>query len=96
MELDWSRYSIVNVKSVGIKTMDKVYSLIDIRTAEIMRLLKGVDIGHVDFPSIKLEDYDGSAAEIARLVRAKWRSSHRSNSKSHNSIRERNGNCYSL
>ena len=63
-------------QSVGIKTMDKVYSLIDIRTSEIMRLLKGVDIGEVDFPNYKIDDYDGSAAEIARLIRAKWRLPH--------------------
>jgi Zn-dependent peptidase ImmA (M78 family)/DNA-binding XRE family transcriptional regulator len=63
-------------QGISIRTMDKVYSLIDIRTNEISRILRGVDIGEVDFPCFNLDDYDGSAAEIARLVRAKWRMPH--------------------
>jgi Zn-dependent peptidase ImmA (M78 family)/DNA-binding XRE family transcriptional regulator len=63
-------------QSIGIKTMDKVYSLIDIRTSEISRMLKGVDIGELDFPLFNLDDYDGSASEVARLVKAKWRVPH--------------------
>jgi Zn-dependent peptidase ImmA (M78 family)/DNA-binding XRE family transcriptional regulator len=63
-------------QSVGIKTLDKVYSLIDIRTTEISRLLKGVDLGEVDFPYFNIDDYDGSAGEVARFVRAKWRLPH--------------------
>ena len=63
-------------QSISIKTMDKVYSLIDIRTTEISRMLKGVDIGTLDFPHFDIDDYDGSAKEVARLVRAKWRIPH--------------------
>jgi Zn-dependent peptidase ImmA (M78 family)/transcriptional regulator with XRE-family HTH domain len=60
-------------QSVGMKPMAKIYSLIEIRTNEIAKMLKGVDIGELDFPQYSLEDYDGSPHEIARLVRAKWR-----------------------
>lgn len=63
-------------QSLGIKTMSKVYSLIDIRTTEISRMIKGVEIDELDFPQYNMEDYDGSAKEIARLVRAKWRLPH--------------------
>ena len=60
-------------QSVGIKALDKVYSLIDIRTNEISKMLKGVELGAVDVPCFNLEDYDGDASEIARMVKAKWR-----------------------
>jgi len=63
-------------QSVGIKTMDKIYSLIDIRTNEISKMLKGVEIGNVDFPLFNIDDFDGNASEIARLVKAKWRIPH--------------------
>jgi Zn-dependent peptidase ImmA (M78 family)/DNA-binding XRE family transcriptional regulator len=63
-------------QSIGIKTMDRVYSLIDIRTNEISKLLKGVEIGELGFPHFDIDDYDGSAAEIARMVRAKWNIPH--------------------
>jgi Zn-dependent peptidase ImmA (M78 family)/transcriptional regulator with XRE-family HTH domain len=61
-------------QSVGVKTLNKIYSLIDIRRNEISRLLRGVDIGTIDFPSFSLEDY--SPSEIARMVRAQWRVPH--------------------
>lgn len=63
-------------QNIGIKTMNKIYSLIDIRTSEISRLLKGVDIGDIDFPTFNIDDFDCSATEIARLIRAKWRLPH--------------------
>ncbi|MFH1381763.1 MAG: XRE family transcriptional regulator [Chloroflexota bacterium] len=63
-------------QSVGIKTLDKIYSLIDIRTSEISKMLKGVDIGTIDFPFFNIDDYDGNASEIARMIRAKWRVPH--------------------
>jgi len=59
-------------QTISIKTMDKIYSLIDVRTAEISKLLKGVELPNVDFPTFNIDDYDGSAKEVARLVRAKW------------------------
>jgi Zn-dependent peptidase ImmA (M78 family)/DNA-binding XRE family transcriptional regulator len=62
--------------SVGIKTLDKVYSQIDIRTSEISTMLKGVEIGEPDFPHFNIEDFDEDAAGIARLVRAKWHIPH--------------------
>uniref|UniRef100_A0A6M3JR57 Putative peptidase n=1 Tax=viral metagenome TaxID=1070528 RepID=A0A6M3JR57_9ZZZZ len=63
-------------QSVGMKTMSKVYSLIDIRTSELSRLLKDVVVGDFDIPQINLDDYDGSPKEIAKLVRAKWKLPH--------------------
>jgi len=63
-------------QSVGNKIMDKVYSLIDIRTSEIAKLLKGVDIGNIDIRPMNIDDFDGSVAEIARIVRAGWHLPH--------------------
>ncbi len=63
-------------QSVGMKTIGKIYSLIDIRTTELTRMLKDVSIDDFDFPQFNIEDYDGSAKEVARLVRARWRLPH--------------------
>ena len=63
-------------QSIGIKTLDKTYASIDLRTNEISKMLKGVDMGNLDFPCLAIDDYDGDVAEIARMVRAKWHLPH--------------------
>jgi len=63
-------------QSVTNRTLDKAYSLIDIRTSEISKLLKGVDISAIEIRSIDINDYDGSAEEVARIVRAGWHLPH--------------------
>ncbi len=63
-------------QSIGIKTLDKIYSLIGLRTNEISNMLKGVDMGNIDFPCLGIDDYDGDASEIARMVKAKWHIPH--------------------
>lgn len=61
---------------VSNKLLDKIYATIDIRTNEITKLLKSVDIGSIDIQPINVNDYDGNAKEVARIVRASWHIPH--------------------
>lgn len=60
-----------NVSSKSIKT---IHASIYIRTLHIAKLLRGVDIEGVNnIIPFNIDDFDGDAEEIARLVRINWK-----------------------
>jgi Zn-dependent peptidase ImmA (M78 family)/transcriptional regulator with XRE-family HTH domain len=63
-------------RCVSNRLLNKIYALIDIRTNEIARLLKSVETGTIDILPINVNDYDGNAKEVARIVRASWNMPH--------------------
>lgn len=61
---------------VSDRTLNKIYAQINIRIMHLSKLLKGVEIDDVDIRPISIEDFDGSAKEVARMVRAGWHLPH--------------------
>lgn len=59
-------------QSLSEKMLCKIHANINVRTMNISELLNGVDIGDVEIRPIELSDFDGSAKEVARIVRASW------------------------
>jgi len=58
-------------QDVPKRDLTKIYAQIDIRTKHVEALLRSVDFP-VNVPRIDIEEYDGQADEVARLVRASW------------------------
>jgi Zn-dependent peptidase ImmA (M78 family)/DNA-binding XRE family transcriptional regulator len=60
-------------KSIRDKQLEKWHAEFDIRRLNLARLLQGVDIeAPSEFPRFDIDEHDGGAVEIARLVRATW------------------------
>lgn len=63
-------------KDISDKLLNQIYANIHLRLRELERLMDAVDIGKVNIKPIQVDDFDGNAAEVARLVRASWRLPH--------------------
>jgi Zn-dependent peptidase ImmA (M78 family) len=59
-------------KDVSEKLLNQIYAKIHLRLREIEKLIKEVDIGKVGIRPIQLDDFNGDAAEVARLIRVSW------------------------
>lgn len=58
-------------RALPARTLRKLHAEISIRTMNIMRLLRSVEINHGEIPHLDLDDW-GSPTEIARALRAQW------------------------
>lgn len=58
-------------QNVGSRLLGKIYAQINIRRIQLKNLLKSVDID-INIPRLDIDEYNGSAEDIAALVRAKW------------------------
>jgi len=63
-------------KDISEKLLNQIYAKIHLRLREIEKLINEVDIGEVDVRPIQIDDFDGNAAEVARLIRVDWRLPH--------------------
>lgn len=54
------------------RKLDAIHAQINIRRMHMTRLLRNVEIGNVNVPSLDVEDFDGKVQDIARAVRAWW------------------------
>jgi len=63
-------------RSVTEKTLNKIYAQINIRRLNLVKMLKGVEIGDINIRPIDMDEFDGNVKDIARLVRAKWHLPH--------------------
>ncbi len=63
-------------KSVTDRVLNKAYARIYLRTTEIGKLLRNVNIGDTDIRPIDIDAFDNDASEIARMVRASWHLQH--------------------
>jgi len=59
-------------QNIPNKILNAVYAQVSIRTMNIRKLLRGVNIGKVNIRQIDLADFDDKPKEIARIVRAGW------------------------
>lgn len=60
-------------QNVSNKILNTIYAQINIRSMNMKRLLRGVNMGTVGIKQIDLGDFDHSPKEVARVVRAAWR-----------------------
>jgi Zn-dependent peptidase ImmA (M78 family)/transcriptional regulator with XRE-family HTH domain len=61
-------------QKISSRTLKKIHASIFIRTIHIAKLLRGVDIEEmVKFVPFNIDDFDGDAGEVARLVRINWK-----------------------
>ena len=60
-------------QNVPNKILNAIYAQINVRSMNMKKLLRGVNIGTVDIKQIDLGDFDDSPKEVARVVRAGWR-----------------------
>jgi Zn-dependent peptidase ImmA (M78 family)/transcriptional regulator with XRE-family HTH domain len=60
-------------QNITNKILNAVYAQVSIRSMNIEKLLRGVNIGEVSIRQIDLGDFDGKPKEVARIVRAGWR-----------------------
>lgn len=58
-------------QDIPMKVMQRIYAIIEVRIRHIVELLRSVEIP-CNVRQIPISDYDGNAADIARLVRATW------------------------
>jgi Zn-dependent peptidase ImmA (M78 family) len=63
-------------KDISDKLLNQIYAKIHLRLREIEKLINEVDIGKVDIRPIQVDDFNGDAAEVARLVRVGWHLPH--------------------
>lgn len=63
-------------KDVSEKLLNQIYARIHLRLREIEKLITEVDIGKVDIRPIQVDDFDGDASEVGRLIRASWQLPH--------------------
>lgn len=61
---------------VAEKTLNKIYSQINIRRMNLIKMLRGVEIGEINIRPIHMDEFDGNAKDVARLVRARWHLPH--------------------
>lgn len=60
-------------QSLGSATQRRIFAEINIKRIQVMRLLKAAQIEERHpLPQLAVEDYHGSAAEVAQAVRASW------------------------
>lgn len=59
-------------QSLSNKIEGKIHSQINIRSIHLLKLLRAVDIIDCKIPSLDIDEYDGNAEEIARIIRASW------------------------
>lgn len=59
-------------KDVSERLLNQIYARIHLRLREIEKLISEVDIGQVDIRPVQIDDFDGGAAEVARLIRVGW------------------------
>lgn len=62
-------------QTVTPKDLKQIYSIINVLTMNISKLLQSVDIGNIDIPALDVGEYD-SVEDIARLTRAVFRLPH--------------------
>lgn len=59
--------------NLGVKVLDSVEAELNIRIMNLRRLLKATELQpELPLPKLDIDEYDGDAAEIARLVRRSW------------------------
>jgi len=59
-------------QSLSNRALTKIHASIYIRTMQITRLLRGVETIENKIKPINIDDFDGDASEVARVVRIKW------------------------
>lgn len=59
-------------QSTSKKLMQRLYAQINIRRIHVDRLLRGAEIAECKIHSHDIDEYEGRADEIARIVRAEW------------------------
>lgn len=60
-------------QSISVLTLKKIQAEFNIRTMELEKLLDGAEIqSENEFHRLDIEDFDGDADHIAKLVRAQW------------------------
>ncbi|HBV97793.1 MAG: hypothetical protein JL50_02870 [Peptococcaceae bacterium BICA1-7] len=59
-------------QDIPVKKLNTIYSQINIRIIHLSRMLRGVDIGEVNFPHFELADFNGNIGNITQAVRAMW------------------------
>ena len=62
--------------NISDKLLNKVYAQIYLRSIEMCKLLRSVDMGETNIRPIDISDFDDDAAEIARITRVSWRLPH--------------------
>jgi Zn-dependent peptidase ImmA (M78 family)/DNA-binding XRE family transcriptional regulator len=60
-------------QSTPQKVLGRLLALVNKRRIQIKRLLKSVEVNDNLFPRIDIDEHFGNAAEIARIVRATWK-----------------------
>jgi Zn-dependent peptidase ImmA (M78 family)/DNA-binding XRE family transcriptional regulator len=63
-------------KNISDKLLNKIYAQIYLRSTEMGKLLRGVDIGEINIRPVDISDFDDDAAEIARMTRMSWKLPH--------------------
>jgi Zn-dependent peptidase ImmA (M78 family)/DNA-binding XRE family transcriptional regulator len=63
-------------KDISDRLLNQIYARIHLRLREIEKLMNEVDIGKVDIKPIQIDDFNGDAAEVARLMRVGWHLPH--------------------
>lgn len=58
------------------RTLDKIHARINIRRMHLKRLLRSVEMPPVAVPSFDIDEFNGNASDIARMVRAAWQLPH--------------------
>lgn len=62
-------------QTVPLKDLKKVYGIINVLTINVGKLLKSIDMGDINIPSLDIDSYD-SVEDIARITRAVLRIPH--------------------
>ncbi|MFC1592697.1 helix-turn-helix domain-containing protein [Candidatus Omnitrophota bacterium] len=64
-------------QSISSRALKRIHASISIRTMHITKLLRGVDFEETaKFVPFDVDDFDGDAGEVARLVRINWKLNH--------------------
>lgn len=66
-EMYYRRQQGVSARMLGL-----IQARANLRAMQIARMLKGVDMGEIDFPRMDPAEYRGGAAEVAEYLRAHW------------------------
>lgn len=63
-------------KDISDRLLNQIYARIHLRLRELEKLMNEVDVGKADIRPIQVDDFNGDAAEVARLIRVGWHLPH--------------------
>lgn len=59
-------------QDVPSKVLDMIHAKTNIYCMQIRRMLRGVDLGAINFPALELDEFNGNVEDVARQLRATW------------------------